>query len=476
MVKKIGFMILIILLITSCNSKETFSENNTPIEEVYEKASTNTESEECIDDGCTEGDIEEDINAIDLEKDEKLTIEAKEEHKTEEDVLVPQDEVDEKNDEIGEGSKIETEIEEESEYKVLKTFNSELPSNIILNKSYDKYPISYNYILVLNSNINIREEPTTESKVIKKAFIYEKINLEEKIKGQYLENFKNDIWYKLFWKDKNGEIQYGYVFADLVEPREFQFEKMIASINKLKEEVENNKTAYISNYKNRNGAPPLYKGKGEDNHEIKRYQSAPAYMDLDNRTDFRYIQDGVLVSILGESKGFYKIQTPNFQGEYWVPKKYVSFYKSIEELEKVIVVDRKNQNEGVFEYKDGKWNLLSYVFATTGEEAKYKQETDLGYFMAIQTRPKFLYLDDVTREISGYAPYAIRFNGGAYIHGVPVNFKTKDGKRVDPGMKEYLFTIGSVPRSHKCVRNYTSHAKFLYDWIEIGKSSVIVIE
>jgi len=159
-----------------------------------------------------------------------------------------------------------------------------------------------------------------------------------------------------------------------------------------------------------------------------------------------------------------------------VPKKYITTWHSIKELTKVVVIDRKNQNEGVFEFRDGKWNLISYIFATTGEKAKYKEETSLGYFMAIQTRERFLYLDDETREISGYAPYAIRFNGGAYIHGVPVEFEILEEERVDPGIKEYLYTIGTVPRSHKCVRNYTSHAKFLYDWIEIGKSAVIVIE
>jgi len=43
-------------------------------------------------------------------------------------------------------------------------------------------------------------------------------------------------------------------------------------------------------------------------------------------------------------------------------------------------------------------------------------------------------------------------------------------------MVEYSSTIGTTPRSHKCVRNYTSHAKYLWDWSEIGKTAVIVIE
>ena len=49
-------------------------------------------------------------------------------------------------------------------------------------------------------------------------------------------------------------------------------------------------------------------------------------------------------------------------------------------------------------------------------------------------------------------------------------------ERVDPGHREALTSLGTTPRSHKCVRNFTSHAKFIYEWAEIGKTIVIVIE
>jgi len=471
MKKIIAILVVLLLFISGCKSKEVFRVDNTLIETEQETV-PQQDTQNSEDNVYVGGSIEEDINAVDIKKDEKLTREAEGKHKTEEDVLVPQEEIEEEkySEEDDKSPKLS-----EEKYEVLQTFNTQLPKSIDSYIQYDKYTTSYNYLLVLYSNINIREKPTTESDVVKKAFIFEKINLAEKVKGQYLEKYKSDIWYKVFWKE-DEEIKYGYIFGVLGEPRKFQFEKMVESIERLKNEVENNKTAYITNYKNWHGTAPLYKGKTEDNYGIQRYQSAPAYIEPSTDSEFRYIQDGVLVSILDKNEKFYKIRTLNFEGEYWVPKNFISFANSIEELRKVIVVDRKNQNEGVFEYKDGKWNLISYVFATTGEKSKYKQPTDLGYFMAIQRRPKFLYLDDITREISGYAPYAIRFNGGAYIHGVPVEFEIVDGEKVDPGMQEYLYTIGTVPRSHKCVRNYTSHAKFLYDWIEIGKSAVIVIE
>lgn len=359
--------------------------------------------------------------------------------------------------------------------EVLATFHPQLPDALIQNLKYDKYPISHHYLLVTTDALNVRALPSSKASVIHRLSHFEKVKLLEEVRGEYLEKYGTDRWYRIEWEDEGG-TQTGYVFSSLAEHRYFQFDKMLASAKKLQEEINSHKTAYISNYKNKNGKAPLYKGATKDKYGGRRDQSAPAYVDPDDKSEFRYIQDGTLVSILDEKDGYIKIRTLNFEGEYWVPKKYVSLTNSIKELTKVIVVDRKNQNQATFEYIDGRWNLISYVLATTGVRGKYSLETELGYYMAIETRPKFLYLDDETKAIAGYAPYAIRFNGGAYIHGVPVEYEIVDGKRVDPGEQEYLSTIGTTPRSHKCVRNYTSHAKFLYDWVEIGKSAVIVIE
>lgn len=70
-----------------------------------------------------------------------------------------------------------------------------------------------------------------------------------------------------------------------------------------------------------------------------------------------------------------------------------------------------------------------------------------------------------------------RFNGGAYVHGVPVNYLySEKGERITPPKIEYSKSIGTVPLSHKCVRNYTSHAKFLYDWYREDETIIIVIE
>ncbi len=411
-----------------------------------------------------EQDVEKSADSKELQKEVDISEDTEKKEVGVEEVIVPKDNI---NNESG----VNTEIKED----IIKLYNTSLPDGLVGNIKYDYYEMPKDYVLVLYNGVNIREEPTTKSSIINKAYQFEKMNIVAELKGEFLEKYENDIWYKVMWRDKD-EVWCGYIFSSLAEPRRFQFDKMYDSINKLKLEVDNNKTAYIENFRNRNGQAPLYSGQTVDKFGVRRYQSAPAYNNEDPNWGFRYIPDGTLVSIVGETDKCYKIRIMDVEKEYFVPKRYISFRDSIEELSKVVVVDRENQNEGVFEFIDGKWNIISCTFATTGANSAFKQPTDLGYFMVMGISEYFLYLDDITNEIDAYAPYTIRFNGGAYIHGVPINFADKENRVIDLDKQEYLFTIGTIPFSHKCVRNYTSHAKFLYGWIEIGKSAVVVIE
>ena len=108
--------------------------------------------------------------------------------------------------------------------------------------------------------------------------------------------------------------------------------------------------------------------------------------------------------------------------------------------------------------------------ATTGREnPPVMRQTPLGIFVIQNKLPKMQYLKDGTSEIGGYAPYASRFSGGGYVHGVPVNLPGTE-------MIEYSQTLGTTPRSHMCVRNATSHAKFIYDWAPVEGTLVFVIE
>ncbi|MDF2890100.1 MAG: ErfK/YbiS/YcfS/YnhG family protein [Clostridia bacterium] len=361
---------------------------------------------------------------------------------------------------------------------IIKEWNTKLPEDLPTNIKYNQYAIAYDYFLVTTNSLNVRALPTTESDIVKKIRYFDKVNIIQEVQGQYLASYASDSWFRIFWHE-NGTVRYGFVFSKLGEPRSFRFHEMHEEIKILQKTIEENKVGYIYNYKNIKGFPPAYQGDNIDGYGNSRSQSAPGYVDF-NKSDFRYFPDGMLVAILAEDADYYKVSTPMFEGEYFIPKKYISFRNAPEQLKKVIVIDDLNQNEGVFEWSSDHWELISYIYATTGVNDTYSYETPKGHFMAVEKKPSFLYLEDGTSRISGFAPYAVRFSGGGYIHGVPIDFKLGQNQyNTDPANpinhEEYLFTIGTTPRSHKCVRNFTSHAKFLYEWAEIGSTAVIVI-
>ena len=431
-----------------------------PASEQHEEASD--EEKETLPEEDKDKPVEDNINADDIEEDEQITEEA--------------EEVDVTQDEVGTSPEdCETCQEEAPQYPVIETYNTALPEGIQKDLLYTDYQIAYDYILILNAGVNIREEPTTQSTVVKTGVYGEKFSLIEAVNGEYLEGYESDKWYKITFKD-GEEINSGYIFSPLAQVRKFQFDKMYTELTAIKDQVENHTTAYISNYKNYNGSPPRFNGGTDDDFGYRRSQSAAGYVEPDKASYFRYLPDGMLLNVLEETEDFYKVKALTFDGEYYVEKQYVSFDNSIEALTQVIIVDRKYQNCATFEYRDGQWVMISYVFATTGKDGEYALPTPLGHYMAIQKRDRFLYYADGTTTIAGYAPYAIRFSGGGYIHGVPVQYIIRDGQKIDPGLQEYLHTIGTTPRSHMCVRNYTSHAKFLYDRIEIGQAALFVIE
>lgn len=388
-------------------------------------------------------------------------------------------------------------------YEVLERYDETLPEGLVLDLDYTDYWISPQYVVVLSGSVNIRTGPTTEFETIRRGYYGEKFSLAEKVRGEYFSKSDSDEWYKLYWWE-NGEMVNGYVYAPIVNMRKFRFAEMFEKVTDLKVAVDATDTGYIYNVGNSNGRPPLYKGVyAEDDYGVPRYQGASAYYAPDwDTNNMRYMQDGLLFAILEETDKFYKVNAYDYEGEYYVPKRYVTRRNSIENLRQVIVVDIANQNEGVFEYQDGQWHLISYSYATTGADTKYKEPTIPGSYQVIAKQDYFRYKDDITRIIAGYAPYALRFNGGAFVHGVPVNYKLvrktfviqeeivdEDGNiiqeeitesrivdRIDPGHIEYMGSLGTIPLSHKCVRNITSHAKFLYDWVVLGEASVVVID
>lgn len=266
-----------------------------------------------------------------------------------------------------------------------------------------------------------------------------------------------------------------YPYKDTV--RSFQWAKirgLLAHIENASQE--NPSWGILRNRKNDNGEAPLAKvyhrnayGRIADSAGTERYQGTPLYAPGDTLVPERYGQDGSLVRWIDTLGGFVSVERLHEGDRYAVPRRYVHPIDTVE-FRHVVFVDRLNQNIATLE-KAGpaRWLVRSMNPATTGlHNPPYQQETPLGIFVVQQKKAKMVFLRDGSSEVGGFAPWASRFSNGGYIHGVPVNAPRSAEIEFSP-------TLGTTPRSHMCVRNATSHARFVYDWTTVEKSLVVVI-
>lgn len=237
--------------------------------------------------------------------------------------------------------------------------------------------------------------------------------------------------------------------------------------------------AVLQNYKNLNGESPLVKTwvrndytRVSDTLGTERYQSVPLFVMDETEQPTIYGRDGSLVSLRSpDSLDILRIEGLSFEGVWDVPNRYVRPIGENIDFDKVIVVDVTNQNITALEKMGEAWMIRSMNPATTGiHQPPYSHETPVGIFVVQEKKDKMYFLKDGSRtEIAGFAPYASRFTNGGYIHGIPTNYPAQN-------IVEYSWSLGTVPRSHMCVRNASSHAKFIYEMIKPMSSLVVVID
>ena len=261
--------------------------------------------------------------------------------------------------------------------------------------------------------------------------------------------------------------------------RRFQWEKVkerLALLENLQRKPA--QWCILQNYKNRNGEAPLVKRFRRDAYKriadtlgVERYQGIPLFLPADTLTAERYGLDGLLTRHLGETGTFTRVEPVFIGGEWYTPTRYVRLIPDTAVFHKAIFVDRRNQHIATLERKDeGLWLIRSMNPATTGRRRPpYAQETPLGMFVLQEKKKRMIFLKDGSTATGGFAPYASRFNNGGYIHGVPTNAPAT-------GVIEYSYTLGTIPRSHMCVRNATSHAKFIFEWAPVNETIIFVLE
>ncbi len=258
-------------------------------------------------------------------------------------------------------------------------------------------------------------------------------------------------------------------------------------LNKIKEHlafVENFQREHVAyvvleNRKNKHGEAPLVKNFHRNEYKLvsdslgtERYEGVPLYAVGETQSPTIYGRDGALAKLRSsDTIDMVKVEGVSFEGEFEVPKRYIKSIGDSVTFHHIAFPDIKNQNILTAErVGEGKWVIRSMNPATTGRhKPPYAHDTPVGLFVVQEKKPKMFYFRDGTSSIEGYAPYASRFTNGAYIHGVPVN--NPNGKII-----EYSWSLGTTPRSHMCVRNASSHAKFVFDWAKKYNSLVIVID
>lgn len=237
----------------------------------------------------------------------------------------------------------------------------------------------------------------------------------------------------------------------------------------------------LQNYKNRNGESPLARNFIRDEYSlisdtlgVERYQAAALYFPTDSLVPERYGRDGTPVRILtwetDSNSSYYRIAPASIPGDWLAKKKQVKLLGDTLRFDHAVVVDVTNQSIVSLQNIDDEWLVRSINPATTGvHRPPYAQETPIGMYFMQEKKRKMIYLKDGSTETGGFAPYASRFTNGGYIHGIPT---------VHPNTSiiEYSRSLGTTPRSHMCVRNASSHAKFIYDNFPIFDTVIFVID
>ncbi len=266
------------------------------------------------------------------------------------------------------------------------------------------------------------------------------------------------------YKDTTRVFQWDKIKEKLAYVENFQREKITYAV--------------LQNYKNMNGEAPTVRNfvrneytRVSDTLGVERYQSAPLYVPGETQNPVIYGRDGSLVKLISsDTLDMVRIEGISFSGTWDVPKRYIKTLGDSIRFNHIVFVDVTHQNITLIEKSNSQWAIRSMNPATSGvHKPPYAMETPVGMFIIQENKPKMFYQKDGSTEIEGFAPYASRFTNGGYIHGVPTN--NPKGNII-----EYSPTLGTIPRSHMCVRTASSHAKLIYDTAKPLQSLVFVID
>lgn len=320
------------------------------------------------------------------------------------------------------------------------------------------------YVIIKNKTVKVYETEFDGAPVVTSSSVGQKLILVE----------YNDNFAKILYRAKDGLDYVGYIKRKDVYVREVDEEKALEKIKELNEfvtkKISQNKELVItetySYAQEINGEKNIPDSEGE-----RAANATKFYKKASDKASWVYLGDRSLLAIEAYENNFVKVSVPNRKEFLYVKKnqfKYTRTTKFNSLIEKVIVVDRTNQNTQLFDYVGGEFLLTHSSKSTTGyNNNNNSYRTPRGFYIVSNVKPYMMYFDDAkkpdeTKKL-GRALYAVRFSGGYYLHGIPLKDELK-GKERDATRKRVEAILGSHPSSHGCVRNSDEDAKFIYDW------------
>lgn len=346
-------------------------------------------------------------------------------------------------------------ISGQEDWSTIAVYDNKIPENIIVNEKYSGgHPKVLDYVFVRSRTANLRDAPSTKGKILKKYYYNTKLTALKKIYDY------GNTWF--YVEDSKGTK--GYISANMVRKRVFRFQKALDKINELENFITEQQklgrklastNSYVPNPNNQN-----FK-RQKDKYGTSLDQSIIG--KVVNSKEEIYIPDRSILSIIEKGNKTSKVKVASIKEELIVLNSSLSTNPQVKSnFTKVVAIDVANQNMIIFEKNNNKWEVISYVYSKTGIESQLGFETPKGFFIAPMAKYVMPYNGEGGGR-QGYARYAIRFSGGGYLHGTPINYDEEINKEFF--MKQKEITLGTFTGTRKCIRTTEEHAKFLFDWI-----------
>ena len=345
---------------------------------------------------------------------------------------------------------------ETKDWSTIAVYDNKIPENIVVKDKYKGgHPSVLDYVFVRSRIANLRDKPsTTKGEIIGKYYYNTKLIALEKIYDY------GNTWF--YVQDAKGKK--GYISANVVRKRMFRFQKALDKIHELEEFITTQQelgrelastNSYVPNPNNQN----FKRQKDKYGTSLDQSISGTAV----GTKEEIYIPDRSILSIIEKGDKTSKVKVASIKEELIISNSSISRNPQVKPgFTKVVAIDVANQNMIVFEKNNNTWEVISYVYSKTGIESQLGFETPKGFFIA----PLVKYVMPYNGEgggRQGYARYAIRFSGGGYLHGTPINYDEEINKEFF--MKQKETTLGTFTGTRKCIRTTEEHAKFLFDWM-----------